>query len=408
MLLLRKKLRGTKVLLPVWHNIDRTEVSRFSALLADRLAVSSSKGITSVANEIIKAISRISGPKTQFKDPTELFSDVAPEDISRIEFKPSTIAEFQYLFRDMFDEEKTGAFLNLYATEMNRLIDADNQFGIPDLFAAHDICIRKAFAHTEPGVEEKDILAEFLTKEALKTRGWEDAGLSDEQRTKLSRLSEAVALQVEWICPTFVKQLLWSLDEADELVLTRYMVEQNLAPETTKDSTLYIWNNYFLGGRSAVWIYRNLGEALTNKFDYVSPEEYEAIKQRLENASKSVEISLSTGYTVEVTEISATVDHLLNAVVMEHFEDHIKGNRGTLKEEVQFVAKNINADLRLKLLPALREKGRRLAGRNRNAPSHQDSCEEAFAGLLLQVAELHRARLISEAFPRLNLDPFLL
>ncbi len=47
---------GTKVVLPVWHDISAAEVRRASPTLADRLAVSSSRGVSEVAKEILRAI----------------------------------------------------------------------------------------------------------------------------------------------------------------------------------------------------------------------------------------------------------------------------------------------------------------------------------------------------------------
>ena len=60
----RKELDGLaareqqrKVILPVWHNINKEEVASYSPTLADIYAVKSSAGIETVTDEIIKAIS---------------------------------------------------------------------------------------------------------------------------------------------------------------------------------------------------------------------------------------------------------------------------------------------------------------------------------------------------------------
>lgn len=47
-----------KVILPVWHNVTRTEVVSFSPPLADKLAVLTSKGLPHVVNEILKVLDR--------------------------------------------------------------------------------------------------------------------------------------------------------------------------------------------------------------------------------------------------------------------------------------------------------------------------------------------------------------
>ncbi len=47
---------GRKVILPVWHNVTRDEVARYSPILAGRLAVSTSTGLDNVVSEIRRAI----------------------------------------------------------------------------------------------------------------------------------------------------------------------------------------------------------------------------------------------------------------------------------------------------------------------------------------------------------------
>jgi len=51
-----KERGGKKVILPVWHGIDREEVLKFSPTLADRLAVSTKKGIENVVEEVLRAV----------------------------------------------------------------------------------------------------------------------------------------------------------------------------------------------------------------------------------------------------------------------------------------------------------------------------------------------------------------
>jgi hypothetical protein len=46
-----------KIILPIWHKIDRKTVSKFSVQLADKMAISTSKGLDAVLEAVIKAIS---------------------------------------------------------------------------------------------------------------------------------------------------------------------------------------------------------------------------------------------------------------------------------------------------------------------------------------------------------------
>lgn len=54
--LVAKEDDGGKVVLPVWHNITVSEVRRHSPTLADRLAISSSKGVSTVVGELLRVV----------------------------------------------------------------------------------------------------------------------------------------------------------------------------------------------------------------------------------------------------------------------------------------------------------------------------------------------------------------
>jgi hypothetical protein len=52
-----------KVILPVWHKVDREEVLRYSPVLADRIAVSTDDGLDKVVDKILEAIDESKSPK---------------------------------------------------------------------------------------------------------------------------------------------------------------------------------------------------------------------------------------------------------------------------------------------------------------------------------------------------------
>jgi hypothetical protein len=56
--LVAMEISSGKVILPIWHNVSKEDVSDFSPILADRLAVSSDKGMDRVVNEILAAIKK--------------------------------------------------------------------------------------------------------------------------------------------------------------------------------------------------------------------------------------------------------------------------------------------------------------------------------------------------------------
>ena len=51
-----RELDGQKVILPVWHNLTASDVRKFSPMLADRFAVSSSEGLTRVVDKIVESL----------------------------------------------------------------------------------------------------------------------------------------------------------------------------------------------------------------------------------------------------------------------------------------------------------------------------------------------------------------
>ena len=54
--LVAKEQHGKKVVIPIWHGVTREDVTKFSPILASRLAASTHKGLDYIVREIIKAI----------------------------------------------------------------------------------------------------------------------------------------------------------------------------------------------------------------------------------------------------------------------------------------------------------------------------------------------------------------
>jgi hypothetical protein len=57
-LVAKETASGEKAILPIWHEVDRDDVFRYSPPLADRLAARSSEGIPSVVAKILDALGR--------------------------------------------------------------------------------------------------------------------------------------------------------------------------------------------------------------------------------------------------------------------------------------------------------------------------------------------------------------
>jgi hypothetical protein len=56
--LVAKEISSGKLILPVWHNVSKEDVAAFSPILADRVAVSSDKGMEKIVMEILAAINK--------------------------------------------------------------------------------------------------------------------------------------------------------------------------------------------------------------------------------------------------------------------------------------------------------------------------------------------------------------
>ena len=56
--LVAREVGGVKVILPVWHNMSADQIRAYSPILADRLAVSSAKGLDHVTDQLLQAIGR--------------------------------------------------------------------------------------------------------------------------------------------------------------------------------------------------------------------------------------------------------------------------------------------------------------------------------------------------------------
>jgi hypothetical protein len=54
--LVAREVDGHKVIPPVWHHIDVATLRRHSPMLSDRLASSSSKGLSQVVVELLEAM----------------------------------------------------------------------------------------------------------------------------------------------------------------------------------------------------------------------------------------------------------------------------------------------------------------------------------------------------------------
>ncbi len=83
-----REARGeVKVILPVWHGIDHDDMLKYSPMLADRLGVSTARGIGEVAKKIVDVLGEISRtPRTQLSEAQPLVQ--SPVEVFLLEPNP--------------------------------------------------------------------------------------------------------------------------------------------------------------------------------------------------------------------------------------------------------------------------------------------------------------------------------
>jgi len=72
--LFAREINGQKVILPVWHNIDREEVLKYSPIIADKLAAKTVNGL----DEVVRGIMRVIDPQNAYLSDGKLAVVIVP------------------------------------------------------------------------------------------------------------------------------------------------------------------------------------------------------------------------------------------------------------------------------------------------------------------------------------------
>lgn len=102
----------SKVILPLWHNVTRLDISQYSPTLADKLAAPTSKGLDYVVNEVLRAIGKESEtgpsaqgvksvPKEETQDFSALLFELMDEVMDLADNADTTITGISTGFRDL-------------------------------------------------------------------------------------------------------------------------------------------------------------------------------------------------------------------------------------------------------------------------------------------------------------------
>jgi hypothetical protein len=95
--------QGTKVILPIWHNMDKMTVARFSPILADALAATTQSGISAVVDSIVQVIFSPTSDAPSARKPS-----VARRLIEILDSEPQKKTVVEFL---AFHLQRTGRYL---------------------------------------------------------------------------------------------------------------------------------------------------------------------------------------------------------------------------------------------------------------------------------------------------------
>jgi hypothetical protein len=106
--LVSREVDGEKRILPVWHQVERDDVARFSPMLADRFGISTDKGIPAIVTEILRAME----PKASSPPPTPRLAVPSPE---RLESPTVTLSyEEMYISQHIHKYRLVAKFTNTF------------------------------------------------------------------------------------------------------------------------------------------------------------------------------------------------------------------------------------------------------------------------------------------------------
>ena len=88
---------GTDIILPIWHKINKSDIIKYSPILADRVAVNSNKGLDKIIEEILKVINPQTNYLSSGKNTLEVKKVSNPNKTAKIidlEYYPEMIEDY--------------------------------------------------------------------------------------------------------------------------------------------------------------------------------------------------------------------------------------------------------------------------------------------------------------------------
>jgi len=183
-----------KRILPVWHNVGPDQLTKFNPALADRVAVSTSSGIASVAKAIVN---RLNIQKPHIEKPA--IPDI--EWLARVfDFSRKSLAVCNDgLWWDIVDQPKLFEsldrdFLDIFFSELRAeeyklsWCDDDKDIGVfdsPDMLVVEETINYLKLVINEIPYDKRDIAFNFIINAASCGRGLQENGLRERMRKRI-------------------------------------------------------------------------------------------------------------------------------------------------------------------------------------------------------------------------------
>lgn len=110
---------GAGIILPIWHKIDESDIIKYSPILADRVAVNSSKGLNNVIEEILKVIKPQTNYLSNEKNILEVkkvFSPNKTATVIDLEYYPEMVEDY---FIELEMKDYSRSTIKLYKSIIN-------------------------------------------------------------------------------------------------------------------------------------------------------------------------------------------------------------------------------------------------------------------------------------------------
>jgi TIR domain len=193
---------GTKVILPVWHRVDRHYIVQRAPILADRIGALTSAGIEDVADKLSRALERAGVRAGAGQAPESVVQAVEPEDGGIRLTIPSTAEEQARVVREAKDWWEYLLFAGVLVSARDELENKwdDHELRLPrgprrefDLASAND------FLRREIGWIEKHIVLERILSPSVYVEAFGAPGQSGDPAKIEGMARRLLSMYESWL-----------------------------------------------------------------------------------------------------------------------------------------------------------------------------------------------------------------